>query len=269
MLAGMETDISIWAYGLLAGLAAGGIGGVLAGLAGVGGGLIYVPLLYAMLPGTHDGAAIPVFGSMVAVVITGFFSARTHWRLGHTDMPSLKLLLPGLAVGASIGLWSTLHLPEAWVLAGLGLLDAWIARDYGRELNPAQGRKLHLRLVSLPIGYLSGSLGIGGGTMLTPALRRTLPLRHAVGTSAACGLLMAAMAVGINVAAEENWRAMLGEHLPFLASFWIGILIILPHSTGWAARLHGEIGEELLRAVLKGLFMLLSLCLIIAAGLKM
>jgi len=74
----MPVDPSLLIYGLLIGIGAGLLGGILAGLAGVGGGLIYVPLFYALMPGGGEGMSIHIFASLVAVVITGFFPrART------------------------------------------------------------------------------------------------------------------------------------------------------------------------------------------------
>jgi len=260
----MEFAWDIVLLGLLVGLLSGAMAGTLAGLAGVGGGLIYVPVLYATIPDQGSTMAAPVFGSMVAIIMTGFFSARSHWRLGHVIRPALASLLPGLVLGAALGLWLSLRLPEQWVLLGLGLLDAWIARDYGRR-TPIRQQGLPLMIASGPIGYLSGSLGIGGGTMLVPLLRRHLCLREAVGTSAAAGLLMAFGAVTANLLFESDWKDLLPENLAFLAAVWCGILIVLPKTSGWAAHLHATIPEELLRRILKLLFALLAASLLLAA----
>ena len=130
-----EFDLSLLIYGLLVGLCAGSVAGTIAGLAGLGGGLIYVPVYYAMMPGAGDSVALPVFASMVAITITGFFSARAHFRLGHISREALNHLLPGLIIGAAVGLWSTLRLPETLVLLGLAALNGWVAFDYGRTCH--------------------------------------------------------------------------------------------------------------------------------------
>jgi len=261
-----EIDLSLFIYGLIVGLAAGTIAGMLAGLAGVGGGLIYMPVFYATLPGHADGVAVHVFASLVAVIITGFFSARAHWRLGHIDHQYTQRLLPGLVIGAGLGLWCTLRLPEAWVLLALAGLDAWIAFDYGRKPQrvSASNQSL-LPLFSGPIGVVSGTLGIGGGTMLVPLLRRFGPLRCAVGTSALCGLVMALAAVAINMLLEESWREILASHSSFLLGAWLGIALILPNSSGWSARLHERLSEPATQIALKAVFASLSVGLVIAA----
>jgi len=260
-----EVDLSLLLHGLVIGLAAGAIAGTLAGLAGVGGGLIYMPLFYVAMPGPGTGVAVQVFASLIAVAMTGFFSTRAHWRLGHIDNDAATRLLPGLIIGAGLGLWSTLRLPGAWVLLTLAGLDAWIAFDYGREAKHGTVSRLPLALFSGPIGFLSGALGIGGGTMLAPLLRRFVALRFAVGTSALCGLMMALGAIAINMLLEHRWRDLLGGQLLFLTGAWLGIMLILPKSSGWSARLHHSVPESILRPALKTVFASLSAGLLVAA----
>jgi len=259
-----EFDLYLVGYGLLVGLFSGAMGGTLAGLAGLGGGLIYVPVFYALMPEGAGPIAVPVIASMGAIVVTGSFSARAHWRLGNVDINAFKQLLPGLILGAALGLWLTLKIPEAVVLTGLALLDGWIAYDYGHGIRPGS-IKPPLGLYAGPIGYISGMLGIGGGTMLVPLLRRSLPLRKAVGTSAMCGMAMAAAAIIINLLLEADWRLNLGNQIPFLAGAWLGILLILPRTTRWSASLHATFAEETIRLSLKILFTTLSAGLFMAA----
>lgn len=259
----MEFDLYLLGYGLLVGLFAGTMGGALAGLAGLGGGLIYVPVFYALMPNDTGSISVSVMASMVAIVFTGFFSTRAHWRLGHVDIHAFKLLIPGLTLGAALGLWLTLNIPEAVVLGGLVLLDGWVAWDYGRDhprsVTPSMG------LYAGPIGYVSGMFGIGGGTMLVPLLRRSLPLRKAVGTSAMCGVSMAAASVMINLLLESDWKVALGHQGLFLAGAWLGILLILPYITHRSASLHSALTEETIRLSLKSLFATLAAGLLITA----
>jgi len=260
-----EFDLSLAIYGLAVGLGAGLCGGLMAGLAGIGGGLVYVPMFYALMPAQNENMSAYIFASLVAIIITGFFSSRSHWRLGHVDTIYLHVLLPGLIIGAGFGLWSTLHVPGTWILFALAALNAWIAFDYSHALQSTPQPKTTLTLFSGPIGLISGLLGIGGGTMLVPLLRRSLTLRHAVGTSAVCGFSMAMAAVTINISLEADWYRMLSSQWSFLFAAWLGIGLILPHSINWSARLHENMDEPVLRMVLKTMFICLSASLFMAA----
>jgi len=261
-----EIDLSLLLYGLAAGLVAGAVAGSLAGFAGVGGGLIYLPLFYVCMPhGQAEGVALQVFASLIAVIITGFFSVRAHWRLGHIDPLAARQLLPGLIIGAGLGLWCTLRLPGAWVLLSLAGLDAWVAFDYGRKPGQLLPGQASLILLSGPIGFVSGVMGIGGGAMLAPLLRRFVALRFAVGTSAMCGLMMALGAVASNILLEDSWRDVLASELSFLVGAWLGIGLILPRSAGWSARLHAMAPEHTLRLMLKAVFASMSAALLMAA----
>jgi len=255
-----EADISMLCIGLVAGGIGGGIGGCLAGLAGIGGGLIYVPVFYACLPHDAAGISLSVFLSLLAIVFTGGFSAQNHYRLGHLDRPAAGRLLPGLIFGASLGLMLTLRLPEATVLAGLALLNTWLAWDYGRPIKNHRGMP-SLWLASVPVGYLSGILGIGGGTMLVPLLRRSLPLRKAVGTSALCGTLMAAAALTVNGLLISDWSHLLARNFWFACGAISAILLVLPYATGWSAKRHVLLGEKEIRVLLRGLFATLAVAL--------
>lgn len=254
-------------YGLSVGLIGGAMGGTLAGVAGIGGGLIYVPLFYLTMPGNQESLSIHVMASLIAVAMTGVFSARAHWRLGHLNRKVFRKLMPGLIIGATIGLWSTLKIPEAMILFALASLNAWIAWDYGRRQTGK--RVVPLTSLSAPIGYISGTLGIGGGTMLVPLLRRQVSLREATGTSAACGMVMAFSAVLFNLLFESAWAGLLSEQMLFLAGALAGIVLIIPRTTGWSARLHALLPELSVQRVLKGIFTLLSTALLLSALLSL
>jgi len=250
--------------GLAAGILAGGLAGVMAGLAGLGGGLIFVPVFYVCLPHDNNGISLSVFMSLMAIVFTGGFSVRAHFKLDHLDWQAAGHLLPGLMVGASLGLMLTLRLPEVLVLTGLALLNAWVAWDFGRPTKKHPSTAT-LWLASGPIGYVSGTLGIGGGTMLVPLLRRRLPLRKAVGTSVLCGTLMAATALTVNGLLLPDWQQMLAVQKWFVLSCLAALLLVLPHATRWSAKLHASLDEKEMRLFLKGVFIVLALALALSS----
>ncbi|MDQ6955323.1 MAG: sulfite exporter TauE/SafE family protein [Mariprofundaceae bacterium] len=257
--ADMEWDLLMLLYGLLVGLCAGAVAGCMAGLAGVGGGLVYVPVFYLLMPGSDASMALSVFSSMLAISITTAFSARSHWRLGHVDIYLSLYLLPALLLGASFGLWSALLLPELWVLLSLAALNAWVAYDYGRALPVKSQHKGLFALLGLPIGYVSGVLGIAGGTMLVPLFRRSLSLRNAVGTSAVCSVMMVGMAVLLNLIFEPGWGLLLQQQWNFILATCVGVLITMPTAARKTASWHDTLDERYLRFVLKSMFSLIAI----------
>jgi len=105
--------------------------------------------------------------------------------------------------------------------------------------------------------------------MLVPLLRRSLPLRMAVGSSAFCGVLMVIGSIAINLQLEEAWLQAMQPQIYFLTGALLGILMILPKTTGWAAGLHDSLDEAMLRLMLKALFLGLSIALSMTAAIKL
>ena len=268
----MEWDISLLLYALAIGLSAGILAGFMAGVAGVGGGLIYVPVFYLLMPSiegnTEDSMALAIFSSMVAIALTAGLSARSHWQLGHVNIKLFHYLWPSLLLGASLGLWSALILPELWILLALAALNAWVAYDYGRSFESRTLHKGIFSMLGIPIGYISGVLGVAGGTMLVPLLRRFLTLKDAVGTSAMCGSVMVGLAVIINLLGESGWQKLLQGQWFFLLATWTGLLFTMPIAARKSARWHDELQEKHLRIMLKSIFSLIAIMFCTVAWLK-
>jgi len=264
----MEWDVSLLIYALSVGLCAGMLAGFMAGLAGVGGGLIYVPVFYLAMPNAEANMALSIFSSLVAIALTSFFSARRHWQLKHIDLHLFHCLWPSLLLGASLGLWSALILPELWILLALATLNVWVAYDYGRPISLKTQAKGWLRFFGIPIGYISGVLGIAGGTMLVPLLRRFLTLKSAVGTSSACGAVMVMLAVLLNVLGESAWQKILQDQWAILLAVWLGVLLSMPLAAKKTAAWHDKFQERHLRIVLKAMFSLLAMMFFLVAWLK-
>ncbi len=257
----MTIDISVL---LLCGVGAplvGYAGGLLAGLAGVGGGLLYTPFfvlsLPYFLPEAHASAGPAVWASLWAVCFTGVGAAWAHWRRGHVDSSCARVLLPGLVLGAWLGLYSSFRWPTAWVLWLLAVLDAWIAFDLCRARSrPAATRALW---AAPGIGYLSGALGIAGGTLLMPLLRRALPLSRAVGTASFCGLLMVVMSVWVGGFMHLARLPSLAGAWPLLVACWLSIALAAAHGSQVAAGMHARLPPDTLRRLLSAVFVFLAL----------
>ncbi len=174
--------------------------GMLAGLFGVGGGVVIVPaliLLFAQMEIGGDWIPHLAVGTSLATIIgTGAASTLAHHRRGGVRWDLFAKLAPGIVLGTWAGAGLVAAVPEVWlkrffagflVFVGLRMLIRQGSRRIGRL--PSIGG---LWAVGGGIGMLSALVGIGGGTMTVPFLNsRGLEIRQAVGTSAAVGLPIA------------------------------------------------------------------------------
>ena len=185
----------------LAALATGLIGGTISGLLGVGGGIVIVPVLEAVLGhlGVDPEVRMPiaVATSLATIIPTSIASTRAHHRRAAVDWRIAARWAPAVAAGALLGslTGSRVH---AQVLTGLfGCVAALMAL---KMLLPLDGKVLSTsvpggargQIVPLAIGVVSSMMGIGGGTLSVPSL--TLmgqPVHRAVGTSNLLGLAIA------------------------------------------------------------------------------
>jgi uncharacterized protein len=187
---------------LLLFLATGVVAGLLAGLFGVGGGLIMVPMLAFLLPplGVADDVVMQVaIGTSLAVIsATSVSSMLAHHRRGGVLWPVFWRFAPGLAVGALAGAWCAHLLPGLALkrLVGIGalLVAAQMLRGSGAGVStqrPLPGVAGMFSAGSV-IGALSALVGIGGGSLTVPFLSWcSVQIRQAVGTAAACGVPIA------------------------------------------------------------------------------
>ncbi len=178
-------------------LCLGAIAGLLAGLLGVGGGLVIVPVLAAFLP--HQGVP-PAFAlhaavatSLASIVLTGAASGYAHFRRGGVDVAALGWLLPGLLIGSGGGALIVASLSRttlALIVAIFCFFAAWqMMRPRG---DPKSASRLWLLPSGFGIGALSSAVGIGGGSLTVPLLHRLgAPLTRAIGTSSVAGVPIA------------------------------------------------------------------------------
>lgn len=175
----------------------GALAGLLAGLLGVGGGLVIVPVLAAWLPskGVPPEQALhaAVATSLASIVFTGAASAYSHYRRGGVDLRSLAWLLPGLLLGSGGGALVIAGVPRvalSLIVAAFCFFAAW---QMTRPIGHAGQADRHWLLPSgLGIGVLSTAVGIGGGSLTVPLLHRLgAPLTRAIGTSSAAGIPIA------------------------------------------------------------------------------
>ncbi|AVP96030.1 sulfite exporter TauE/SafE family protein [Ahniella affigens] len=194
-------------WSLLFALPIGAATGVLAGLFGIGGGLVMVTALVWLLPTLavppEHVMHVALASSLGAIVLTAASSARSHYRRGAILWPSLSRLVPGMLIGGVLGARMAGQLSTQWLQWGViafcfvAAWEMWRPKST-HAADDAGATPKHWQLVpgGFAIGIVSALVGIGGGSMTVPLLIHfgAKPVR-AVGTSAACGLPIAVAAV--------------------------------------------------------------------------
>lgn len=234
--------------------ALGAIAGILAGLLGVGGGLVLVAALALLLPsqGVPADSAMhaALATSLASVVVTAAASSRAHHRRGGVSWITAAWLLPGLLLGGWLGSWLATGLPGENLrlfvvaycfLAAAQLLLGWPrARAGGADAATGPG----LSAAGAAIGGISALVGIGGGSMTVPLLiwRGMTPVR-AVGTSSACGVaigLSAASGYAFHGAVTGMPPASWGYvFLPAAVGISLASLLFAPYGAALAHRISG------------------------------
>ncbi len=246
--------------------------GLLAGLLGVGGGLVIVPVLAWLfaLQGFPDAALmhLAVGTSLATIVATSLSSIRAHHRRGGVVWPQVLQLGGGILAGAWLGAWIAHRLGSPALAALFGLFELVVAAQmaFGRPPAPHRG------LAGVPvnaaaggvIGAVSAVLGIGGGTLTVPWLAwHNLPMRQAVGTAAACGLPIALAGAAGFVA--SGWQV---AGLPAGSSgyvYWPAALAVSVPSVlaaPWGARLAHRLPQPVLKRVFAGFVALLGVLML-------
>lgn len=178
----------------------GAFAGTLAGLFGVGGGLVIVPVLVLLFQQGGISAEVMMhlaIGTSLATIIpTSISSVYAHHRRGAVRWPLVWQLLPGIVLGAWLGAALAEFLPGERLRLFFGIFELLVALQMGAGLQASAHRTLPGRVgmgsAGGLIGAVSAIVGIGGGTMTVPFLQWcNVQMREAVATSAACGLPIA------------------------------------------------------------------------------
>ncbi|WP_028238361.1 sulfite exporter TauE/SafE family protein [Stutzerimonas azotifigens] len=239
--------------------------GVLAGLFGVGGGLVMVPVLVYSLAAQGVGPEVQthlaVGTSLATIVFTSINSVREHHRLGAVRWEIFAWLSLGIAVGALLGA-STAALIDGPILQKIiGTFAILMALQMSLDLKPKSVREVPgrpaLGAAGVVIGWASAIFGIGGGSLTVPFLVwRSVPMLQAVATSAAAG-----MPIALFSALGFMYLGWGHEGLPE----WSLGYVYLPAVVGIAttsmifARVGARLAHRLPPRVLKRLFALLLL----------
>lgn len=181
-------------------LATGAFAGVLAGLLGVGGGLVIVPLLTFVFTSQHlPPSHILHFAlgtSLASIIFTSISSFRAHHRRGAVNWSVVKGISIGILTGTFFGSWVAAQLSTGFLKGFFVVFLYYVAAQMLLDIRPAPSRSLPgsggMFGAGNVIGGVSSLVGIGGGSLSVPFLVWcNLPMHNAVGTSAAIGFPIA------------------------------------------------------------------------------
>ncbi|WP_295811485.1 sulfite exporter TauE/SafE family protein [uncultured Nitratireductor sp.] len=175
-------------------------GGILAGLLGVGGGIVIVPALYFALTLTGMDPEltmkVAVGTSLATIVFTSLSSGWGHYRREAIDTGLIRLWAPSLLVGVVLGSLAGGHVSGNVLIAVFATVALAVSADMilrkGRaDPEPRDFSKPVWAAFGVFAGGISAMMGIGGGTIGVPLLNFLgYDIRRAVGTSAAIGFII-------------------------------------------------------------------------------
>ena len=187
-----------WAFALY--LAAGAVAGFLAGLFGVGGGLIIVPALIFVFAAQQFPAEyiahIALGTSLASIVFTSVASLCAHHRHGAVQWSVVRRISPGIVVGTLLGTVLATVLSTVFLKLFFVAFVFYVATQLLADFHPKPSRGLPARfgmfIAGNIVGAVSALVGIGGGTLSVPFMTWcNVKLHDAIGTSSAIGLPIA------------------------------------------------------------------------------
>lgn len=237
--------------------------GLMAGLFGVGGGVILVPVLILTFAAQGFSTAVLVHlavGTSLAIIVpTAISSMQAHHRQGSVDWSWFRLLTPGIILGAIVGAWTASLLSGLALQSIIGVFMLLVSLQLLLSLQPppAENRPDTWLTTSVGgvIGWASAIFGIGGGMLVVPFLIWCrASVRQAVGTAAAIGFPIAVSGTLGNVWAGWGQAGLPDGSTGFI--YWPAVAGIVLTSVPFA-RLGARLAHWLPEHWLKRLFALL------------
>jgi len=263
----MDDAVVLMAEALPAYLLLGVIAGVLAGMLGVGGGLVIVPVLALLFAkqGFNDAIVmhLAIGTSLATIIVTSISSLRAHHKRGAVEWAVVGQLAPGIIVGAWLGAVIAHLMPTIALRTVFGVFELVVALQMVLQLSASAHCSLpgpwRTAAAGTVIGAISAIVGIGGGTMTVPFLTWcNVEMRRAVATSAAVGLpiaLSGAIAYLVNGWHQASLPLWSSGYLYWPALFGITLTSVL------FAPLGARLAHTLPIHLLKRIFALLLLAL--------
>lgn len=239
---------------LLAYLALGTVAGFLAGLFGVGGGTLLVPvllLLFGMqgLP-AENTMHLALGTSMASILFTSLASLRKHHQHGAVAWQVVRTLTPGILLGTALGSLSAAMISPRALIIIFALFVYFAAAQILLNKRPHASRQLPgmvgMTFAGTFTGGLSSLVSVGGGIIITPFLLWcNVPIRQAIGTSAAIGFPVALGGTLGYVATGWGAPALPAPHLGYVylpALLWVAAASIMTAPLGAKAAHRIKVG---------------------------
>lgn len=241
-------------------LALGACAGILAGLFGIGGGLIIVPVLIISFgfQGVSEDVAthMAVGTSLATIIFTSLSSMRSHHVKKAVRWDLFRPMLVGILLGAGLGAWTASLMAGESLQTIIGVFVILVAIRMLLDLAPKPGRDtpgpMGLSVAGAGIGWASAIFGIGGGTLTVPYLSWcNVRMQTAIGTAAACGLPIAVAGALTNIAVGWHAAALPSYSLGFV---YLPALLGIVATSVISARFGAELAHRLEVRVLKRIF---------------
>ncbi|MCC3862136.1 sulfite exporter TauE/SafE family protein [Pseudemcibacter aquimaris] len=256
-------DLSVLVLMLLGG---GIISGLMAGLLGIGGGIVLVPVIEIALEiyGVNESVRmhIAIATSLAVIILSSFSSTRAHYKRGAVDIGIITKWAPAMLFGAVLGSWAASRLDGTILVilfAALALFVALKMLFKGGTKMIRDGIPDHplVQIMPYSIGMLSSMVGIGGGVMGVSYMSLFgVPIHRAVGTAAFFGVLIAVPGTISFMISGQGIDGMPSGNIGYVS--FIGLAIIAPASyfaAPFGARLAHSLSHQKLTFAF-GLFLL-------------
>lgn len=235
--------------------------GVLAGLLGIGGGMIMVPFITIILSGRgvapNLAVKMAIATSMATILFTSISSVRAHHKRGAVRWDLVKGLAPGIILGgalASFGVFAMLK--GSWLALVFATFVGFSATQMFLDKKPAPTRQVPgttgLIGAGGVIGFLSGLVGAGGGFVSVPFMTWcNVAIHNAVATSAALGFPIALANVAGYVISGQSIQNLPPHSVGYI---WLPALAVIASCSVLTAPLGARLAHKLPVKQLKRVF---------------
>ncbi len=244
------------------------VAGFLAGLFGVGGGLVLVPVLLLLFDAQHFAPEhimhLALGTSMATILFTSLSSMRKHHQLGAVNWQVVRHITPGILLGTAIGALTASTIPANGLGIFFALFVYFAAAQILIDKRPHASRQLPgfpgMTGFGTLTGWISSLASIGGGTLVVPFLLWcNLPIRSAIGTAAAIGFPIAVGGTLGYISVGTQVEDLPDLHLGYVflpALFWVALATMLTAPCG--AKAAHSLNVGLLRKLFAVLLIVLA-----------